>query len=238
MLSAKDSLVLVIDIQEKLVKALEKDTIVSKAEKIVEGARILNIPVLFTEQYPKGLGHTVAELLEGKRAGCQEVKPLTVESGKLKVESLSSHAPSPDGEGWDGVISTSNREIMQPQQFDTNLSTVQPFNHSTFEKTHFNALLEDGFLEKIKSYGKKQIVTMGIETHICVYQTACALVDEGFEVYAIKDACASRNKYEFKQGIEAMKDNGVKISCVEIVLFEWLKGSKHPKFKEVQALIK
>ena len=275
MLSAEDSLVLVIDIQEKLVNALEKDTIVSKASKIVESARILDIPVLFTEQYPKGLGQTVAKLLEDRRARGQEGKSLTVESGKLKVESLSSHAPSPDGEqicertersesglrkdgaycgeatnaelleqransrqGWDGVISTSNREILQPQQFDTNLSTVQPFNPSTFEKTHFNALLEDGFLEKIKSYGKKQIVIMGIETHICVYQTACALVDEGFEVYAIKDACASRNKYEFKQGIEAMRDNGVKISCVEIALFEWLKGSKHPKFKEIQALIK
>ena len=181
MLSAEDSLVLVIDIQEKLVNALEKDTIVSKALKIVESARILDIPVLFTEQYPKGLGQTVAKLCHSERS--EE-------------------------------------------------------SHNVFEKTYFNALLENGFLEKIKSYGKKQIVIMGIETHICVYQTACALVDEGFEVYAIKDACASRNKYEFKQGIEAMKDNGVKISCVEIALFEWLKGSKHPKFKEIQALIK
>ncbi len=93
-------------------------------------------------------------------------------------------------------------------------------------------------LEKIKSYGKKQIVLFGIETHICVYQTASALVEEGFEVYVIKDACASRNKYEFKEGIEAMRSNGVKISCVEIALFEWLKGAKNPKFKEVQSLIK
>ena len=230
MLSAENSLVLVIDIQEKLVNALEKDTIVSKAKKIVESARILDIPVLFTEQYPKGLGQTVAELLKDK----------SVEVARQ----LSSQAARLD-----------NGEISQSQQFDTNLSTVQPFNPSTdnslssyhptflpsncvFEKTQFNALLEDGFLEKIKSFGKKQIVIMGIETHICVYQTACALVEAGFEVYAIKDACASRNKYEFKQGIEAMKDNGVKISCVEIALFEWLKGSKHPKFKEIQALIK
>ncbi|MBO6087317.1 isochorismatase family protein [bacterium] len=205
MLSAENSLVLVIDIQEKLVKALEKDTIISKASKIVEGARILDIPVLFTEQYPKGLGKTVAELQMSPR-------PYPLPMG----EGVSVNEQSECYTNWKGGNVTGE----------------------VIEKTYFNALLEEGFLEKIKSYGKKQIVIMGIETHICVYQTACALVDEGFEVYAIKDACASRNKYEFKQGIESMKDNGVKISCVEIALFEWLKGSKHPKFKEVQALIK
>lgn len=175
MLEAKDSLVLMIDVQERLVGALEKNVIEEKAQKIVDGAKALEIPVLVTEQYPKGLGHTVVTL--------------------------------PDGV-----------EVV--------------------EKTYFNALLEEGMLDKIKAYGKKQVIIFGIETHICVYQTACALMEAGFEVYVVKDACASRNKYEFKQGIEAMRDNGAKISCVEMILFEWLKGAKNPKFKEVQALIK
>lgn len=175
MLEASNSLVLMIDVQERLVGALEKNVIVEKSQKIIDGANILGIPVLATEQYPKGLGHTVVTLAD-------------------------------------------NTEVV--------------------EKTYFNALLEDGMLDKIKSYGKKQIILFGIETHICVYQTACALIEAGFEVFIIKDACASRNKYEFKQGIEAMRDNGAKISCVEMTLFEWLKGAKNPKFKEVQALIK
>lgn len=175
MLEANNSLVLMIDVQERLVGALEKNVIVEKSQKIIDGANILGIPVLATEQYPKGLGHTVVTLAD-------------------------------------------NTEVV--------------------EKTYFNALLEDGMLDKIKSYGKKQIILLGIETHICVYQTACALIEAGFEVYIIKDACASRNKYEFKQGIEAMRDNGAKISCAEMTLFEWLKGAKNPKFKEVQALIK
>lgn len=175
MLEANNSLVLMIDVQERLVGALEKNVIVEKSQKIIDGANILGIPVLATEQYPKGLGHTVVTLAD-------------------------------------------DTEVV--------------------EKTYFNALLEDGMLDKIKSYGKKQIILFGIETHICVYQTACALIEAGFEVYIIKDACASRNKYEFKQGIEAMRDNGAKISCVEMTLFEWLKGAKNPKFKEVQALIK
>lgn len=175
MLEASNSLVLMIDVQERLVGALEKNVIVEKAQKIVDGAKALEIPVLVTEQYPKGLGHTVVTLPNG-------------------VEVV--------------------------------------------EKTYFNALLEEGMLDKIKAYGKKQVIILGIETHICVYQTACALMEAGFEVYVVKDACASRNKYEFKQGIEAMRDNGAKISCVEMTLFEWLKGAKNPKFKEVQALIK
>lgn len=170
-----DSLVLMIDVQERLVASLNKDVIVASAQKIIDGANLLNIPVLVTEQYPKGLGNTVVSLHDGT-------------------------------------------EIV--------------------EKTYFNALLEEGMLEKIKSYGKKQIVIFGIEAHICVYQTACALMEAGFEVYVVKDACASRNKYEFKLGIDAMQAQGAKISCVEMILFEWLKGSKNPKFKEVQALIK
>lgn len=178
-LSAENSLVLIIDIQERLVAALNKDIIVKNAIKVASAAKLLNIPVILTEQYPKGLGHTVDALKD-----------------------------------------------------------ALPDNSHIVEKTYFNALLENGMLNKIKSYGKKQIVIFGIETHICVHQTASALVEAGFDVYVIKDACASRNKYEFKQGIDAMTANGVKISCVEIALFEWLKGATNPKFKEVQALIK
>ena len=178
-LSAENSLVLIIDIQERLVGALEKNVIVENAVKIASAAKALEIPVLLTEQYPKGLGHTVPQLQEALPEGSEVV-----------------------------------------------------------EKTYFNALLEDGMLDKIKSYNKKQIVIFGIETHICVLQTAHDLMKAGFEVYVLKDACASRNKSEYKTGLELLKQYGAKVTCLEITLFEWLKTSKNPKFKEVQALIK
>lgn len=179
MADENSSLLLIIDIQEKLVAALEKDTVVQKAAKLTKSANILNIPTIVSEQYPKGLGHTVAAISE-------------------------------------------------------NL----PINSCKFEKTNFSLVKEEGFLDKLKSYGRNQIILCGIETHICVHQTAADLIDAGFDVIVVKDACASRNKYEFKQGIEAMQANGAKISCLEILLFEWLKSSKHPKFKEIQTLIK
>lgn len=179
LLDEKDSLLLVIDIQERLVASLDKNVIISRVGKLVDAARILGIPVLASEQYPNGLGRTIPVI-----------------SGKF------------------------------------------PAGTDVIEKTSFSLLREDGFLEKLKSYGKKQIIICGIETHICVHQTAAELIEAGFDVVVAKDACASRNKYEFKQGIEAMQDNGAKISCVEIILFEWLRSAKHPHFKEVQALIK
>ena len=103
-----------------------------------------------------------------------------------------------------------------------------------FEKTNFSAFEEiEDALE-----GKKQVVLFGIETHICVNQTAAELVSNGYEVYVVKDACGSRAEVEYLAGLERMKDNDAHILTAEIALFEWLGGAKHPKFKEIQALIK
>ncbi len=182
MLNAKDSLVLIIDIQEKLTKMLGEDLcrrICDKSKKLTLAAKTMGIDVLITEQYPKGLGLTIEEI---KNTLEDEYKPV--------------------------------------------------------EKTYFNTLLEEGFLTKLKSYSKKQIVICGIEAHICVLQSAIALIKEGFEVYVVKDICASRDKFEFKSAMEYLKNEGAKICTLEMVLFMWLKGSKNPCFKEVQALIK
>lgn len=111
-------------------------------------------------------------------------------------------------------------------------------NSNIIEKKSFSAMIEPTFAHTIKTLNKKQIVIGGIETHICVLQTVSDLLNEGFEVYVLKDACASRNKKDYKTGIEYMKQQGAKITCTEITLFQWLRTSKHPNFKEVQALIK
>lgn len=179
MLDRKESLLLIIDVQERLVNALDKDVVVSRTAILAKAAKILEIPTINTQQYSKGLGQTVEAVKQ-------------------------SLAP-------DAVI---------------------------FEKSAFSAVKEKGFMEIVKSFNKKQIVLCGIETHVCVHQTAADLIDEGYEVFVVKDACASRGKYEFKQGTERMQENGAKISCLEIVLFEWLRSAKNPYFKEIQALIK
>lgn len=118
------------------------------------------------------------------------------------------------------------------------VTSVMDDSTPVIEKTSFSAMQTPEFAEKLKSYGKKNIVIGGIETHICVYQTAVDLIKEGFNVVVAKDACASRSSDCFKTGIQLMKDAGATISNVEVVLFELLKTSKNPYFKAVQALIK
>lgn len=103
-----------------------------------------------------------------------------------------------------------------------------------YEKTSFNALLDIDF-----DFGeRKQIIIFGIETHICVHQTVAALIEKGFDVTVVSDACGSRQKEHYIAGLDCMKVNGAKIKPTEMVLFELLKGAKHPNFKEIQSLIK
>lgn len=106
------------------------------------------------------------------------------------------------------------------------------------EKTSFSALATDTIKATLESLNRKKVVLTGIETHICVYQTARALLDAGFEVYVVKNACSSRSSKDYRTALELMRDYGAKLTCVETVLFELLGSSKHPNFKEIQALIK
>lgn len=179
MLTATNSMVLMIDVQEKLVKATNAEAETENARKMIEAANILGLPVLVSEQYPKGLGSTVPNISE---------------------------------------------------KFSENTKII--------EKSAFSLLREENALETIKSYSKKQVILFGIETHICVLQTAIELIKNGFEVYLIKNASKSRQELEHLAGIDSMKENGVKIITLEIALFELLGTSKHPQFKQVQALIK
>ena len=111
-------------------------------------------------------------------------------------------------------------------------------NAQYFEKTAFNALLNKDLESAIKASGRKQIIVCGIETHICVHQTVADLISKGFDVTVVNDACGSRTEFEYLNGIANMKANGARIKTTEMILFELLKGARHPKFKEVQALVK
>ncbi len=179
-LNEDESLVLIIDFQDKLVNAVyDKEKTERKAEIIAKAANMLEIPIIFTEQYPKGLGETIASIKSAVGEKC-----------------------------------------------------------CFYEKTSFSALDNPIISDAIDKFNKKQIVVFGIETHICVSQTVNALIAKGYEVTVISDACASRAEIEHIAGLQRIKDNGASIVTTEIALFEWLKSSKHPKFKEIQNLIK
>ena len=180
LVNQEDCLLLIIDIQEKLLNAVFNKTEVEKSSEILaKTANLMNLPVIVTEQYPKGLGDTVPSI-------------------RLNLPETSNY----------------------------------------FEKISFSALDEEKIINTIKKYNKKQIIILGIETHICVHQTVSALLDEGFQVIVVKDACGSRSNSEYLSAMDIMKDNGAKIKTAEMVIFELLKTAKHPNFKEIQLLIK
>ena len=103
------------------------------------------------------------------------------------------------------------------------------------EKNTFSAFKED---EVKKLLSQKQIIIFGIETHICVLQTAMDLLNEGYEVFLVQNACGSRTEKNKEAALRRLIHAGVQIVTTEMVIFELLESSKHPNFKEIQALIK
>lgn len=89
-------------------------------------------------------------------------------------------------------------------------------------------------MEKIRAIGKKQIVIAGIEEHICVLQTAVELKENGFDVFIVTDASASRSVENEKAALRRFKQENIYLTSIEMVLFEWLRKAGSPEFKDIQ----
>lgn len=107
----------------------------------------------------------------------------------------------------------------------------------TVEKLTFSAYKTDDFKLEFNKLNNRNVLVMGIETHICVIQTVYDLLKEGYKLYVVKDCCASRSIDDHNTALELMKQKGVSVITLEMALFEFLKSSKHPMFKEIQSLI-
>lgn len=179
MLSVEDTVLLVIDVQEKLLRVMfEKENLISNLQKLIKGCSLLEIPVFFTEQNPAGLGGTVREL--------SDLVP-----------------------GFDPVT-----------------------------KFSFSCCAESGFNEKLKLLGRRQIMVCGIESHICVYQTSMDLLLNGYEVHLVADCVSSRSSQNKELALRRMVSEGVKLTGLEMALFEILRSSKSQDFRAISALIK
>jgi len=107
-----------------------------------------------------------------------------------------------------------------------------------FEKTAFSSCGAESFVAGLTDKGIKQVVICGLETHICVNQTAHDLLDRGFQVHVLSDCVTSRFEYNRLAGLAKMQRSGAIESSIEMALFELMRDAKHEKFKEIQALIK
>jgi nicotinamidase-related amidase len=105
-------------------------------------------------------------------------------------------------------------------------------------KMSFSSCRNDRFLQALKNLNRQQVLIAGIETHICVYQTAADLVDMGYEVQVVADAVSSRSAENKAIGLRKMKDAGASRTSVETALFEMLKVAEGDAFKAILRIVK
>ncbi len=106
------------------------------------------------------------------------------------------------------------------------------------DKMCFSCAGTDDFLERLRESGRQQILLAGIETHICVAQTALDLVHHGYQVHVAADAVSSRGMDRHKLGMEKMRDAGVIPCSAEQAIFELMQLSGTPEFKQILKLVK
>jgi nicotinamidase-related amidase len=108
---------------------------------------------------------------------------------------------------------------------------------TTLAKFHFSAAAEEGFLRRLPA-GRNTIVVAGCEAHICVFQTLAGLVEAGHAIKLVADAIGSRHPHDRRAAIDRARAIGAEVVTTEMVIFEWLGTSEHPKFKRLAQLIR
>lgn len=140
---------------------------------------------------------------------------------------------------------TLNIPIYISEQYPQGLgSTVEPLKNVLGEvyrpwiKSTFSCMDDCSLSHHLLSLPIQQWVLIGIEAHVCVLQTAKGLLNAGKQVVVLNDAITSRSIYNYSTAIAEMRDAGVRISCMETILFELVRDSKAPEFKKISQLIK
>ncbi len=170
---------LMVDVQEKLFdKIYDSKSINKYLLNIVHIFSQLNLPIVYTEQYPKGLGSTIKNL-------------------KQKLDKS---------------------------------------NSKKFEKTSFSCFPYNKSVDNWIS--SKQVLICGIETHICILQTALDLKKYGYEVFIMNEGVGSRTLENKMLAVDRLKLNNVGILSFEMLVFELLRDSNHKHFRDFSTLVK
>jgi len=111
-------------------------------------------------------------------------------------------------------------------------------DNEPINKAAFSCCAAGQFNTTLNELSRDQILLCGIETHVCIYQTAVDLLRKGFDVSVVADAVSSRTLENKRIALERMAAENVRIRCTEMVLFELLRTADHPRFREIAKLIK
>lgn len=111
-------------------------------------------------------------------------------------------------------------------------------DHTPLDKVTFSCLAEPAFRERIEVIGRRQVVLAGMETHICITQTALALLEEGYEVSVAADAVCSRRSSDHEVALARLRAAGAQVTVVESVIYEALERAGTPEFRAILELVK
>lgn len=106
------------------------------------------------------------------------------------------------------------------------------------DKLCFSAGGCEGFMRALEATGRRMVVVVGIETHICVAQTSLDLLERGFTVLVCADAVGARSTEAHEIGLRRLGEAGCIVTHTESVVYEWMRSAEHPKFREVLRLVK
>ena len=106
------------------------------------------------------------------------------------------------------------------------------------EKTCFSCFAAEGFITTVSLSLRQQIILCGMESHVCVLQTAIELQQAGYQVFVVEDAVCSRHKRNHKNALARLRQAGIIVTNTESVIFEWLRDASHPDFKSLSRLLR
>lgn len=118
------------------------------------------------------------------------------------------------------------------------IAELLPSGTPPFDKLAFSCADNEEFRLAVQSEGRSQILLCGIETHICVNQTAHDLLHAGYQVHIASDAVSSRSEFNSNQGLQRMAAAGAVITNAESALYEMLGRSGTTEFKRILPLVK
>ncbi len=117
--------------------------------------------------------------------------------------------------------------------------TIEGLNEGkVIEKVTFSCYRERKFVEELEKLNVKNCLLIGIETHICVLQTALDLKNNGYNVYVAVDCTGARKKIDMDVALKRLENEGIKLTTAETAIYEILESADAKEFKEILKLIK
>jgi nicotinamidase-related amidase len=175
----ENSLAVVIDIQERLFPHIHSHDDIAKCSlKLIDGLKLLGLPILLTQQYTKGLGETIPAIKKS-------------------------------------------------------LSGIEPI-----EKISFSCCGSPDFMSSVEKLGRNNLILFGIETHVCVLQTALDVQETGLVPVVVADCTSSRKANDRSIALGRLATEGIRVTTYESLLFELCRSADDGVFKQISRIVK